>query len=151
MHHKECPTVWEWPNQHAKTGFQNFLDRIFEFDWFFPKTSTLWSLSNVEQDLLFRKLNISIFVKNGFEICSNRVWHAFPHVSASEKPHKLCLNVYLGSVETLKAPVIEISWAENIYFTKNLLHCTATSTPKNENWRLGNFCAVSFWIKFKNV
>ena len=55
--------VWEWPNQHAKTGFQNFLDSIFEFDWFLPKTSTLWSFSNVEQDLLSRKLNISIFVK----------------------------------------------------------------------------------------
>jgi hypothetical protein len=48
-----------------------------------------------------------------------------------------CLDVHLSSVETLKAPVIEISQDKNIYFTKDLLHCTATVTSKNENQRSG--------------
>jgi len=75
----------------------------------------------------------------------------FPQVLVSEKPPKLCLDVYLGPIETLKAPGIEISEAENIHFTENLLHCTATSTPKNENGRYHWFYPVSFWIKFKMV
>jgi hypothetical protein len=48
---------------------------------------------------------------------------------------KLYLEVHLGYVETLNAPGVEISKAEKIHFTENLLHCTAT-TPKNENLRL---------------
>jgi hypothetical protein len=32
------PTVREWPNRPAKTGFQNLLGSIFEFDWFLIKT-----------------------------------------------------------------------------------------------------------------
>ena len=48
-------------------------------------------------------------------------------------PLKLYLEVHLGHVETLNAPGIEILKAEKNIFTKNLLHCTATTTPKNEN------------------
>ena len=55
---------------------------------------------------------------------------SFPQVLASEKPPKLCLDVHLGPIETLKALGIEISEAENINFMENLLHCTATSTPQ---------------------
>ena len=39
---------------------------------------------------------------------------AFPQVLASEKPPKLYLDVHFGPIETLKAPDIEISEAENI-------------------------------------
>ena len=63
----------------------------------------------------------------------------FPQVLTSEKPPKLCLDVHLGPIGTLKAPSIEISEAENINFTENLLHCTATSAPKMQMGDITSF------------
>ena len=62
-----------------------------------------------------------------------------PPILASEKPLKLCPEVYLGSIEALKASAIEISWVENIYSTENLLHCTATSTQKKKKGDIAGF------------
>jgi hypothetical protein len=53
-----------------------------------------------------------------------------PPILASEKPPKLHPQVHLSFIEALKAPAIEISQAENICSTENLLHYTATSTQK---------------------
>ena len=95
-----------------------------------------------------KNLNYQYLWESGFEICSNRVWSPFSQVWASEKPPKLCLEVYLHSIKPLKAQVIEISNSENVIFNKNLLHCTATPTQNNENVSLQTFYPLSFQIIF---
>jgi hypothetical protein len=57
----------------------------------------------------------------------------------------------LDFIKPLKAQVIEISKAEKVFFTKNLLHCTATTTPKNENASLRSFYPLCFWIIFNKA
>jgi hypothetical protein len=59
----------------------------------------------------------------------------FPQVPASEKPPKLCLDVNLGPIETLKALGIEISEAENINFHREFGPLHSHLHPKNENGR----------------
>ena len=81
-----------------------------------------------------KDLNYQYLWKSGFEICSNRVRSPSSQVWASEKPPKLCLQVYLHSIKPLKAQVIEISNAENVIFNKNLLHCTATPPKIMKMW-----------------
>ena len=98
-----------------------------------------------------KNLNYQYLWKSGFEICSNRVRSPSSQVWASEKPPKLCLEVYLHSIKPLKAQVIEISNAENVIFNKNLLHCTATPTQNNENVSLQTFYPLSFQIIFNRA
>ena len=81
-----------------------------------------------------KNLNWQYLWKSGFEVCSNRVQIPSSQVWASEKPPKLCLEVYLHSIKPLKAQVIEISSAENVIFKKNLLHCTATPPQIMKMW-----------------
>jgi hypothetical protein len=90
-----------------------------------------WSTRPTTQKIKF--LSICEKVDLRFALIGSEV--PFPHVRASEKHPKLCLDVYLSPIETLKALGIEISEAENINFMENWLYCTATSTPKNENGR----------------
>jgi len=101
--------------------------------------------------MIQKNKNIDIHEKVGLKFAPIGSEVPSPQVLASGKPPKLCQEVHLHSIRPLKAQVIEISKAEKVFFTKNLLHCTATTTPKNENVSLHSFYPLSFWITFNKA
>jgi hypothetical protein len=119
-----------------KQGFRTFLIIFLILDLLSRKLLQCDAIEIYYKTYYSKNFNYQYLQKNMFEICSNRVRSAHTHVPASEMPLKLYPEVHLGHVETLNAPGIEISKAEKIIFTENLLHCTATATQKNEILRL---------------
>ena len=129
---KGLPVTWLHGNEKTNMPKQAFsVPWIgFKFTWFATKTIALWPYWNVKQDPPLKNLKLSIFVKRW-------VWNLYQYGLESLltclsiwKPPKLCLEVYLHSINPLNAQVIEISNAENVIFNKNLLCCTATHFKK---------------------
>jgi hypothetical protein len=110
-----------------KQGFRTFLITFLILDFLSCKLLQCDAIEIYYKTYSSKKFNYQYLQKTTFEICSNRVQSACTHMPASGMILKLYLEVHLGYVETLNAPGVEISKAEKIHFTENLLHCTATT------------------------